>query len=480
MLPVLTPAEMVEADRAAIAAGTSEATLIDRAGRALAVVARRMLGGTYGRRVLVLAGPGNNGADGKVAAATLERWGVRVAVVDVPLRIDRVVVDRELRRTGLVIDAMYGTGLRRALVDDAAWLVERLQNHRVLAADIPSGVDGSTGLVGSVAVRAERTCCFQALKHGHVFEPGRALAGDVEVVELGIPVSSSVHAVELADVVARPRGAGSHKWSRSVFVVGGSGGMTGAPILAARAAQRSGAGMVVTGLSGVSAQRASGSEIVTRAYAADPDGSFAIEAAERIVRDAARFGATVVGPGLGRAIGSDAVAARVVAEVPTPLVVDADALNVIAGDPAPLRIRHAAGLPMAILTPHAGEYERLAGRPVGGSRVEAARHLAGLLRAVVVLKGPGTVVAHPDGSVRVARGGGVELATAGTGDVLAGIIAARLAAGDDPFSAGWSAAVVHADAGSRSSAGEGTVASDVVESLPVAWAAVGTARTIRS
>jgi ADP-dependent NAD(P)H-hydrate dehydratase / NAD(P)H-hydrate epimerase len=480
MLPVLTPAEMTAADRAAIAAGTSEATLVERAGRALALLARQMLGGSYGRRVVVLAGPGNNGADGKIAAAVLRRWGVRVAVIDVPLVVDRSVAERALSRATLVIDAMYGTGLRRPLADDAAWLVAQLEHRRVLAADIPSGVDGATGLIGSVAARAERTCCFQALKVGLLFEPGRSQAGEVGVVDLGIPVMTSTYAVTTADVVVTKRAPDAHKWSRSVLVVGGSGGMIGAPLLAARAALRSGAGMVVVGLAGVAARRASAAEIVTREYPSDPDGSFAGEAASRIVRDAARFGSVVVGPGLGRSIGADSVAARAIAEVATQLVVDADAINVLAADPAPLRVRHAAGLPMPVFTPHSREYERLVGRRPDDDRIEAARSLAARLGGVVLLKGPGTVVAHPNGQARVVRAGGTELATAGTGDVLAGVIAARLAAGDDAFTAAWSAAAVHAEAGRRSVAGDGTVASDVVEALPVAWAGAGTTSTIRS
>ncbi len=475
MLPVLTPADMAAADLAAIAAGTSEATLIDRAGRALAAVARSMLGGVYGRRVVVLAGPGNNGADGKVASDVLRRAGVRVRTIDVPLTEPRARVERELARASLVIDAMYGTGLRRPLRDDAAWLAGAIVDRRVLAVDIPSGVDGATGRVGSTAVRAERSCCFQALKPGLLFEPGRSLAGAVDVIDIGIPIETSVHAVSVSDVDVTRRPADAHKWSRSVFVIGGSAGMTGAPMLAARAAQRSGAGMVVVGLAGDAARRAGVSEIVAREYPADPDGSFAGEAAARVVRDSVRFGALVIGPGLGRSIGSDAVAARAVAEVATPLVVDADALNVLAADRAPLDVRHAARLPMPVFTPHDGEYERLAGRSVGDDRVAAAQFLATRLGGVVLLKGPGTVVAHPDGTVRIVRGGGSELATAGTGDVLAGVIGARLAAGDDPFAAAWSAAVVHADAASRSSAGDGTVASDVVAALPVAWASAGTA-----
>lgn len=467
MQPVLTPSEMAEADRKAIANGIPESVLIDRAGRALALATRGLLGGVYGRRAVVFFGKGHNGADGRVAARVLSGWGVRVDPVDVSSPVDRIATERAVSRADVLLDAMFGTGFRGRLEGDAAWCAELINGSgvAVIAADIPSGVHGGNGSVDGVAVRADRTICFQAWKPGLLFEPGRTLAGEVEIAELGIPASSVTQVVTHADVRVPPRPPDAHKWSRSVFVVGGSGGMVGAPLLSARAAARSGAGMVVVALPGSAARRASGTEIITREYSADPDGSFASESAAALSRDSARFGAVVLGPGLGRSMGADAVAARLIAEVTRPIVIDADALNVLAEDLAPMRVRATARLPMPVLTPHAGEYARLAGRPVGVDRLGAARDLAASLHAVVLLKGPGTVVASPDGTAVVVRYGGSNLATAGTGDVLAGVIGALLSAGMEPFAATWSAAAVHGVAADLTPYGSGTIASDVVAAL---------------
>ncbi len=466
---VLTPAEMAAADRAAIVSGTSKSVLIDRAGRAVARGALDLLGGTYGRRVVVLAGPGNNGADGLVAGRWLAARRVGVDVIHIPLRIPFARVERCIGRADLVIDAMFGTGLARPLTDEVIAIVELLRGRRVLAADIPSGIDGATGRALPVGVAAERTVCFQALKPGLLFEPGRAHCGAVDVVDLAIPATSAVLAVDRRDVERLERSPAAHKWSASVLVVGGSSGMTGAPMLAARAAQRSGAGMVVVALAGAAAERAGGAEVVTRRFAADPDGSFAVEAAGPLLEATHRFGAVVLGPGISAAIGPEAVVGSLTAAVARPIVIDADALGHLGRDPAALRVRHAAGLIEPVLTPHDGEYERLAGRAVGDDRVGATRDLAARLHAVVLLKGPGTVVAAPSGQVRVVAEGDSSLATAGTGDVLAGMIGAALAAGRDPFTAAWTAAVVHGVTGSRSPFGAGTIASDLIAALPVAW-----------
>lgn len=472
MLPIVTPAEMAEADRRTIAAGTPESALVERAGRAVALAARQELGGSYGRRAVVLCGGGNNGADGRVAARVLRTFGVRVDVFAVGREpgLDRSRAARGFARADLVIDAMFGTGFCGDLDGDAAWCADALATGGapVLAVDIPSGVDGRTGHVATHAVCARSTLCFQALKPGLLFEPGRAHAGSVGVVDIGVAVVPRVYAVDLADVRVPTRPPDAHKWSRAVVIVGGSGGMAGAPMLAARAAARACAGMVVAVLPAPGARRAPASEIVVRELASDPAGGFAAEAAVTARREIGRFAAGVIGPGLGRALGSDAFAARVIAEAPIPLVIDADALNVLADDRAALDVRYAAGLPLAILTPHDGEFARLAGRPVGDDRIAAAVALATERRCIVLLKGPATVVAAPDGRAVVTLTGGASLATAGTGDVLSGVIAALLTAGLAPFEAAWQAAVVHGAAADRSPFGDGTIASDVIDALPLA------------
>ena len=489
MRPVLTPEEMARADRATIASGTPESVLVERAGTAVAWHARRMLGGTYGRRVVVVCGKGNNGADGRVAARRLREWGVRTDVFDLDAGLERAAVSRSLARADLAIDAMLGTGFSGSLGGDAEWAADTFGGAgiRVLAVDVPSGVDGLTGAVHGAAVSATETACLAALKPGLLFEPGRTLAGRVRVFDIGVdvgvgggigvgpgsggePQAGTTTAADVALAVAlnpRLRDPGVHKWSAGVLVVGGSLGMTGAPLLAGRAAARTGAGMVVVALPGSEAAAgASGTELVVRALASTVEGGFDEDAARAVVRDLApRFGAVAVGPGLGRDDRGVSVAQRIVAEVGAPVVVDADGLNALADDPSALRVRHAAGLPRAVLTPHAGEYERLAGAPVGEDRVAAALRLAERTRAVVLLKGPGTVVATPGGRVSVCPIGGAELAAAGTGDVLTGVIAALLAFGAEPFEAASCAAWLQARAAAEAGTGAGLVASDLLAAL---------------
>jgi NAD(P)H-hydrate epimerase len=476
MRPVVTPAQMAEADRRVIASGTPEPVLVDRAGRAVARAARQMLGGVYGRRVVVAAGKGNNGADGRVAADALRARGVGVDLFPIDEPLDRAAFTRAVGRAHLFVDAMFGTGFRGALGGDAAWVAAAVHDAEiaVLAIDIPSGVDGATGLVaeGADAVHANATLTFAARKPGLLFEPGRSHAGRLIVAEIGIDPAlgtgdaPALGVTELGDLRLPERGPNQHKWSSGLFVFGGSNGLTGAPMMAAHAAARAGAGMVVCGLPGAeTAAAASGSEIVTRAFAATDAGGFDEDAARVALKDLARFRGAAIGPGLGRDDRAQAAARRLVAEAPLPIVVDADALNALAVDASPLRVRHAASLPPAILTPHAGEYERLAGHAVGADRVAAARELAARTNAIVLLKGPGTVVARPNGDAAVNTTDIPALGTAGTGDVLTGIIGGLLANGADPFTAAITGAYVHGRAAWAAGTAPDLVAIDLIGAL---------------
>jgi len=472
MKVVLTPAEMAAADRHAIEHGTPEEVLVERAGRALARHALRMLGGAYGRRVAVVAGKGNNGADGRVAARLLRARGVGVDECSFDDGFYVAELRRMLGRADLVIDAMYGTGFRGRLDGAGAVITQEvlIANVPVLAADIPSGVNGSTGAVEGVAMRADETICFAAYKPGLLFEPGRAHAGRVEVVDIGIDVTVAgprLAVFEVSDLALPEPRVDAHKWSSGCLVVGGSNGMVGAPVLSGSAALRAGSGMVVCAVPGRDAAASvSGRELVARALPATSDGSLDEGAADEVLKDLARFRALAIGPGLGREPSAQAAVRRVVAEADVALVIDADALNAIAVDPSVLEARAAAGLGPPVLTPHAGEYERLAGRPVGADRVVAARDLARRLHAIVLLKGPGTVIAAPDGDAIVNPTGGPALATAGTGDVLTGVIASLLAQGVDPLPAAATAAYVHGRAADVAPDTPDIVASDLVEALP--------------
>src|SRR5438477_4360648 len=301
--PVVTPAEMGEADRYTISSGTPEEVLVERAGRAVARHALRLLGGTYGRRVVVVCGRGNNGADGVVAARYLRARGIGVDEL-VPADGASPAFGRALGRADLAIDGMFGTGFRGALEGDAATVARALAEAGVptLAIDIPSGVDGTTGEVRGVAVRADETLCFAALKPGLLFEPGRAHAGRVHVADIGIrvgdisAVAARLHVLEVSDLHLSRRAPDGHKWSAGALVVGGSTGMAGAPLLAAHAAARCGAGMVVCGVPGPDvAAHASGSELVTRALPATPEGALDAGAAEVVLAEVERFRVVAIG-----------------------------------------------------------------------------------------------------------------------------------------------------------------------------------------
>jgi hydroxyethylthiazole kinase-like uncharacterized protein yjeF len=484
MRVVVTPNEMGQLDRATIEAGTPETVLIERAGSAVAWQARQLLGGTYGRRVVVACGKGNNGADGRIAARKLRGWGVRVVELAIADGLDRDDASREIARADLFVDAMFGTGFRGALGGDAAWLTDELTSVRVLAVDIPSGVDGLTGAVHGAAVHAHTTVCFAYLKPGLLFEPGRSCAGAVEVVDIGIRIPERWHGSMLAGELppltratttasdARravvPRAAGGHKWSAGVLVVGGSAGMIGAPGMTARAALRTGSGMVVAAVPGAeAAARIGGAEVVAKALPATPDGALDRGSIDELLGAyVERFKALALGPGLGRAPETASVVARLVAEAPIPIVIDADALYVLAEDAEPLARRAAAGHPLAVITPHDGEYARLAGRPVGDDRAADAYALGAKLGVVVLLKGPATVVTDPSGRVRINTTGSRDLATAGTGDVLTGIVAALMARGAPAFEAAAAAAGIHGRAAEVAGTASGLVAGDLIDALP--------------
>lgn len=471
---MLTPAEMRDADARTIAAGTPEPVLMRRAGRAVAWEVRHLLGGTYGRRVVVACGKGNNGGDGLVAADALRAWGARVAVVDVAATDAADRLGRELGRADVLVDAMFGTGFRGALDSTAAAAARASTVTPTVAVDIPSGVDGTTGAIGGEAVRADCTVTFAAAKPGLWFEPGREHAGVVTVADIGIALTAdgdppAIGVTEPADVErwlpARP--AVTHKWAvGGLLVVGGTPGMTGAPLLVSHAAMRAGVGIVWCALPGTAtAAAASGTEVITRGLALGADGGIDPESVPHLVHDAARFGAVVVGPGLGGASSTVDTVVRLVPTLAPTLVLDADGLNALHGDLAPLRARADAGR-ATVVTPHDGEYARLVGHAPADDRIDAARRLATSAGVVVLLKGPTTVVAEPGERGRVALNptGSPALATAGSGDVLSGIIGAFCARGVAPFEAAAAAAFVHgraADAAGHT----GLVAGDLVDAL---------------
>ncbi|HUI05305.1 MAG TPA: NAD(P)H-hydrate dehydratase [Acidimicrobiales bacterium] len=461
MKPVLTVQDMRAVDARALHA-VAEETLVERAGTAVASWAVRMLGGTYGRRVVVVAGKGNNGADGRVAADRLRRRGARVTVVEASDAPEGIGPAGAVH---LVIDAAYGTGFRGEYRAPAV-----PPGVPVLAVDIPSGVDGDTGAACGEPLRADVTVTFAALKPGLLQGDGAALAGRVEVADIGLDTGDArmwlVDDTDVARLLA-PRPRDAHKWQSAVAVVAGSPGMTGAAGLCARAAYRAGAGMVRLGVPGASGTELPVSEAVGAALPARGWAPEALAMAERCK-------AVVVGPGLGRADGTGTEVRAVVGDAPVPVVVDADGLYALGeGDelraalaPGPAS-SGAAGRALRVLTPHDGEFARLAGAAPGPDRVAAAAGLAARCGAAVLLKGPTTVVAHPGGDVLLAATGSPRLATAGTGDVLSGVIGAFVARGVVPHVAAALAAHVHGRAADLG-VPEGLVAGDLAE-LVARW-----------
>lgn len=427
--------------------------LIDRAGRATAGVARSMLGGTYGRVVVVIAGRGNNGNDGRSAATYLARRGVKVHVVDA------AACPSELPSCDLVIDAAYGTGFRGDWT--APDIVHAGRRPLVLAVDIPSGVNALTGEAGPGVLAADRTVTFQALKPGLLFGAGRELSGQIDVVDIGLDVSrASQHRVEQSDAAAwwPRRAVGAHKWNGAVRVVAGSPGMLGAGRLCAAAAARSGAGLVTLSSPGI--DPGARDEVIQRRV-----GTSGFH--RDVLDDLDRFASLAIGPGLGRSEDTIASVRTLIAEATVPVVIDGDGIFAAAwsADGAGPLLRQ-RGRP-TVITPHDGEFALLTGHPPNHDRVQSARRLAADLDVVVLLKGPTTVVANPQGSVLVVDHGDERLATAGSGDVLTGMIAAGLAAGVEPDRVAAAAAWLHADAARRGPR-RGLVAGDIVDLIPAA------------
>jgi len=466
VIPVVTPAEMAAIDAAA-PEGTD--VLVERAGAAVAVAAAEMLTGTSegaaavleagrsssarrkalaGRRVVIVAGRGNNGADGRAASRHLQRAGAECRTI-APDAADFPPCD-------LLIAAPSGPGLTRSALPPAG--IEGAGGR--LAVVIPSGRDALTGEVRGGALAAARTVTFAALKPGLLLQPGRRLAGSVSVADIGLDVDSATAQLlteaDVADLWPR-REVDAHKWRAACWVVAGSPGMRGAASLASLAALRSGAGYVRLSVPGAQPDASVPTEVV---FGSLP----AADWHERM--DTSRFGSLVVGPGLGRDPRTATAVRGLVARATVPLVLDGDALAALGGD---LAAALAAARAPVVLTPHDGEYELLAGRRPGADRLAAARALAAA-GATVLLKGSTTVVAAPDGAARFVTSGDARLATAGTGDVLAGMVGALLAQGLAPLEGAALAAQVHGMAGALGPP-VGLIAGDLLGAIPAVLAA---------
>ena len=453
MKPVLFADEMAEVDARAQLDTPIEA-LIERAGAAVARLGIEILGSAYGRRVVVVAGKGHNGDDGRVAARLLARRGAKVREVEVA-ELTAIPAG-----TDLVIDAAFGTGFHGEYV---APIVPA--GTPVLAVDIPSGLSADLGEAGEGAVQATHTVTFCAIKPGLLLGRGPELVGNCLLEPIGLdPGMPNLHLVDDLDLDAIPaRSRDSHKWKSALFVLAGSPEMRGAPDLSVEGALRAGAGMVRTGSPGVRFGASRSKEAVVIGLSAD-------EFANDVHRELQRCNALVVGPGLGLSSAHRSELVALLASTSIPVLIDADALTLLGTREEAMAICRARPGP-TILTPHEGEFTRLAGAEPGRDRLGSVRSLAADLSATVLLKGPTTIVANADGTALMSTSGTPQLATAGSGDVLSGVIGALLARGMEPLFAGGVGAHLHGRAARRGLA-DGLVAGD----LPRLVAAVLSAR----
>jgi ADP-dependent NAD(P)H-hydrate dehydratase / NAD(P)H-hydrate epimerase len=499
--PIVTPAQAVELDRATQARGVAAADLMERAGRAVARAVVDLSGGTYGRRAVVVCGSGNNGGDGFVAARYLAAWGMRVATFELgdpeALRdpaatnrrrlesetdarihpFDGATFDRELARAGVTVDAIFGTGFHGTPEGAYAAAIAALDHAAApcVAVDIPSGVDGGSGAVAGEAVRAALTVTFGAAKTGGVLMPGAERAGDVRVVDIGFPDdllprdTGITEPSDVAEVLPERAVDGHKKASGTIVVVAGSRAMTGAVRLIARAAGRAGAGYVIAAVPASILPIVQGglTEAVFLPLPETPEGTVAAGALDVVLERLEDAHAAAIGPGLSTHDETQSFVRELVRVATVPVVLDADGLNAFAGQADLVADRKTD----VVLTPHLGELTRLLGEGTA-DRLRDARDLAARTDAVALVKGTRTAVAAPDGRARVNPTGSPALATAGTGDVLTGVIGALLARRIEPFDAAWAGAYVHGLAGTLAARdlGDGTLAGDVAERLPEAFA----------
>lgn len=482
-IEVLTPGEMGRADELTIAGGVPGIRLMEAAGAAVAAAVRRRLDGPG--RVTVLIGPGNNGGDGLVAARLLAEAGCQVtAALLSPL--DKLSGDAALAATAwhgasvpmsqgvadeahLVVDALFGAGLDRPIVGVAAAVIDRINalGIPVVAVDLPSGISGRDGRLLGTAIQAVESVTFFRLKPGHLLHPGRLHAGRLTIADIGIdPTCLAIIAPQLFHDLPGlwtlpPLKADGHKYSRGhAVVVSGPATRTGAARLAARGALRVGAGLV-TVASPPDALTANAAHLTAIMLAAMDGASGLAE----ILADPRR-NAVVLGPALGVGAATIALVEAALAS-PAAVVLDADALTSFAGATDRLAALVRPGK-QTVCTPHEGEFARLLPQLAErGSKIDRAREAAAMTGAVFVLKGPDTVIAAPDGRAAIADNGPPTLATAGSGDVLAGMVAGLLAQGMPPFEAAAAAVWLHGAA--ARTCGRGLIAEDLPEALPAVF-----------
>jgi NAD(P)H-hydrate epimerase len=507
-MKVATAAEMRRIDgRAMSEYGLPGVALMESAGGEVARKVAEILGGAADKKICIFAGKGNNGGDGFVAARHLTARGAKVKIfllgaaaavagdartnLDILFSMEAEVIEiageRDCDKAAVaaafadcLVDALLGTGFHGATGGELAAVIKIINTagKPVVAVDIPTGVDADTGQVRGVAVQATHTVTFGLLKPGLLFQPGAVHAGTVAIADIGLPAALLTDAAIKQNAVTAGfvrrllpvRQPWAHKGANGrVALVAGSKGLTGAAALAAMAAVRTGAGLVTLGVPASlnAIMEVKLTEVMTKPLPDAANGAFGQAAVDEAAALAETADVLAVGPGLGR--GDDTVAAvrAIVRQVCCPLVIDADGLNALAGHSGILLESEA----LAVLTPHPGELARLTGKTpeaINADRLGAARQAATDLGAIVVLKGPGTVVAYPDGEVFINTTGSAALATGGTGDVLTGVIASLVAQGLSSHDAAVAGVFLHGLAGEAAARTGmvGVAAGDLLPALP--------------
>jgi hydroxyethylthiazole kinase-like uncharacterized protein yjeF len=474
---LLTPAEMAQADHAAPGLGVPALTLMENAGRAVARAIRQRI---RPARTLVLCGSGGNGGDGYVAARLLAQdgWPVAVAALSEPRPGSDAALmaarwkgpthrftAAEAARAELVIDAVFGAGLSRDLDPQVAAVLAAAQ--RRIAIDVPSGLDGATGAARGQVSPAELTITFFRLKPGHLLLPGRALCGDLVLADIGMPegVLSPIGVRTFANgpgLWSLPRlTMAGQKYTRGMLTVLAGSQMAGAARMASMGARRAGAGLLTVVVQG--------NGDVLRST--EPGLIISDEPLEALLQDKRRQ-TWLCGPGLGLDRARAVLPALIAAE--RQILADADALGACAGEPDRLH-------GVAVITPHGGEFAKLFG-PIGDDKLAAARAAAARIDAVVVLKGADTVIAAPDGRAAINHNAPPSLATAGSGDVLAGIIAGLLTQGMPAWEAAAAGVWLHGEAATLAdpnSGGAGLIAEDLGDGIALALARVEAPSSLR-
>ncbi|MBI2413932.1 MAG: NAD(P)H-hydrate dehydratase [Deltaproteobacteria bacterium] len=499
-----------EMDRRAVADyGIESIQLMENAGRGVAEAVLRVLAAFSSKRVSILAGKGNNGGDGYVAARRLKNAGADVTVFALS-RVEELKGDAlanagewalmggqtvailtpedlekskpALKHSSIIVDAIFGTGLRSDVEGVAAVLIDFVNglDKTVVAVDIPSGIDAGSGRILGRAIKASFTVTMAMPKVGLVLYPGRDYAGPFEIVDIGAPrgliddtdIKYNLITAEMLRGILKPRRPDTHKTTYGhLLVLAGSPGMTGAAYMTAMAAMRTGAGLVTAGVpeSLHNIMEAKTIEVMTAALPETTDKALGPVSWPRIREIIKNKTALVMGPGVGNRKDIYLLIEKIASEIEVPLLIDADGLNALAEDASVLKT---VSIPV-VLTPHPGEMARLLKTTAGevqADRIGAATRLATLTGATIVLKGAGTVIAGADGQVYINTTGNAGLATAGTGDILAGMIGSLLAQGYAPLEASIAGAHVHGLAGDavKDATGEtGMIATDLLPRIPL-------------